>query len=192
MNSTRTVALFGLLALLFVGFVRSAFAAPSFDCAKAASRVEKLICSSEALSQLDSDLAEAYRTALRDVTWSSANRRIRADQKNWLSRRNQCASAKCLRRLYHTRIGALYSELDDSEDSGTEPIADVGSMMAQCRDRAAYVFHVRLPNVETKYEGQRTDGTHAVNGNAYLRNGVETFQCSFDSPGASIVQFVVN
>ena len=65
-------------------------------------------------------------------------------------------------------------------------------MMAQCRDRAADIFHIRLPNVETKYEGQRTDGTHAVNGTAFLRGGSDTFQCSFDAGGSTIVQFIVN
>ena len=65
-------------------------------------------------------------------------------------------------------------------------------MMAQCRDRASNVFHTRMPNVDTKYEGQRTDGTHAVNGTVYLRQKEETFQCSFNSAGDDIVQFIVN
>lgn len=65
-------------------------------------------------------------------------------------------------------------------------------MMQKCRDRAAKVFRVRMPDVETKYEGQRTDGSHAVNGTAFLEGRQETFQCSFDRTGAKIVQFVVN
>lgn len=65
-------------------------------------------------------------------------------------------------------------------------------MMQECRNRAHEVLHVRLPDVETKYEGQRTDGTHAVNGTAWLRGRQETFQCSFDRPGREIIQFVVN
>ncbi len=65
-------------------------------------------------------------------------------------------------------------------------------MMQECRNRAHEVLHVRLPDVETKYEGQRTDGTHAVNGTAWLRGRQETFQCSFDRRGREIIQFVVN
>lgn len=65
-------------------------------------------------------------------------------------------------------------------------------MMQVCRNRAHEVLHVRLPDIETKYEGQRTDGTHAVNGTAWMRGRTETFQCSFDRPGRAIVQFVVN
>lgn len=65
-------------------------------------------------------------------------------------------------------------------------------MMQQCRIRAHEIMQVRLPDVETKYEGQRTDGTHAVNGTAWLRGRLETFQCSFDRSGRDIVNFVVN
>lgn len=65
-------------------------------------------------------------------------------------------------------------------------------MMQACRNRAHEVLHTRIPNIETKYEGQRTDGTHAVNGTAWLRGRTETFQCSFDSRGRNIIGFVVN
>lgn len=65
-------------------------------------------------------------------------------------------------------------------------------MMQECRTRAHEIMHVRLPDVDTKYEGQRTDGTHAVNGTAWIRARTETFQCSFDRSGREIVQFLVN
>jgi hypothetical protein len=65
-------------------------------------------------------------------------------------------------------------------------------MMQECRLRAHEVMHVRLPDIETKYEGQRTDGTHAVNGTAFLRGRQETFQCSFDRSGREIIQYIVN
>jgi integrase len=65
-------------------------------------------------------------------------------------------------------------------------------MMAQCRARAGEVFSARLPDIDTKYEGQRTDGTHAVNGTAIFRGRTETFQCSFDRAGKRIIRFVVN
>jgi hypothetical protein len=65
-------------------------------------------------------------------------------------------------------------------------------MMQECRIRAHEVLHTRLPDIETKYEGQRTDGTHAVNGTAWIRGRTETFQCSFNPRGRRIIQFVVN
>lgn len=167
-------------------------AAPSFDCRKASTQVENMICDSPRLAALDSELADAYRTALRDSPWASANRRIRSDQTAWIARRNQCQSSRCLSQTYHDRIGELYAEVGGPGMGAEAPKADPASMMAVCRDRAAHVFHLRLPNVETKYEGQRVDGTHAVNGTAYLRQVEETFQCSFSADGNQIVQFVVN
>jgi hypothetical protein len=65
-------------------------------------------------------------------------------------------------------------------------------MMQECRVRAGEVLSTRLPNIETKYEGQRTDGTHAVNGTARFDGRTETFQCSFNRSGHQIIKFVVN
>lgn len=175
-----------------ISLTTSAQAQPSFDCSKASTRVENLICDNPQLAELDSELAEAYRTALRDSPWASANRRIRAEQKDWIARRDSCQNAGCVRKRYIRRIGALHNEVSDSGENSAAPESNPDTMMAICRDRAAQVFHVRAPNVETKYEGQRTDGTHAVNGTTYLRDVEETFQCSFDAAGRSIVQFVVN
>jgi hypothetical protein len=65
-------------------------------------------------------------------------------------------------------------------------------MIQECRVRAGDEFRTRLPNIETKYEGQRTDGTHAVNGTARFDGRTRTFQCSFNRSGRRIVEFVVN
>ena len=65
-------------------------------------------------------------------------------------------------------------------------------MKQTCRIRAHEVLHTRLPNIDTKYEGQRTDGTHAVNGTAWIRGRKETFQCSFNKRGRRIIRFIVN
>lgn len=167
-------------------------AAPSFDCNKASSRVENLICNDAKLAQLDSDLVDAYRTALRDAPWVSANRRIRNEQRDWMKQRNSCHNKRCLRHSYHTRIGALYAEVSDTGERAKSRQNSPERMVAICRNRAADVFHIRKPNVETKYKGQRKDGTHAVNGTAYLHKHTETFQCSFIAEGTSMVNFVVN
>ena len=65
--------------------------------------------------------------------------------------------------------------------------ADDSQMMATCNTYAAR--HLGVPTsdiLELKYEGQRTDGTHAVNGSA--RNG-QTFQCSFNRAGTQVVNW---
>jgi hypothetical protein len=64
--------------------------------------------------------------------------------------------------------------------------------MAECRARAGKALRARLPDIDTKYEGQRADGIHAVNGTATVRGSALTFQCSFNRSGSQIVHFVVN
>lgn len=63
--------------------------------------------------------------------------------------------------------------------------ASDSEMMAKCNTYAAHHLHVSTSDIaEVKYEGQRTDGTHAVNGRA--TNG-QTFQCSFNKSGTKVV-----
>lgn len=67
----------------------------------------------------------------------------------------------------------------------SQAAADQSSMMAMCNTYAAHHLHVSTSDIaEVKYEGQRTDGTHAVNGSA--TNG-QTFQCSFNKKGTKVV-----
>lgn len=196
----KTAMLAVVAAVMMLGGLSQGVSAQSFDCAKASTKVERLICDHPKLGELDSELAEAYRIALRDSPWASANRRIRAEQKNWIARRDRCQNRRCVRRMYQMRLGQLHAEVDvevDGDDgggamAGSGSNASPGRMMAICRDRAVHVFHLRAGDVETKYEGQRTDGTHAVNGTAYLRGVQETFQCSYNASGTQIVRFIVN
>jgi hypothetical protein len=76
--------------------------------------------------------------------------------------------------------------------SGSAAAQEPATMMQMCRSEAATTLKVRMPDVETKYEGQRTDGTHAVNGTAYVAGQPRTFQCSFNRAGSQIIHFVVN
>lgn len=65
--------------------------------------------------------------------------------------------------------------------------ADEAQMMTTCNTYAARHLHVSPSDIlSLSYEGQRTDGTHAVNGSA--ANG-QTFQCSFNAAGKHVVQW---
>jgi uncharacterized protein len=84
----------------------SAYAA-SFDCAKAQTRVEKLICEDPQISQLDEDMADAYANALKAVEVRAS---VRDEQKQWLKVRNSCKSSDCLYRVYEKRVPALLND----------------------------------------------------------------------------------
>lgn len=79
--------------------------AASFDCRKAQTHVEKLICGTPSLSKLDEDLDSAYRQALeRDDTRTQTI----ASQKQWLKdERNACPTGECLEAAYSRRIREL-------------------------------------------------------------------------------------
>lgn len=64
--------------------------------------------------------------------------------------------------------------------------ADVNKMLSSCRERAANKLGVSVGSVHVKYEGQRTDGTHAVNGSTHVQGQERTFQCSFNSAGKRV------
>src|SRR5262245_36327802 len=77
--------------------------AASFDFAKASSFVEKAICSDKQLSGMDDQLARLYKAARA----TGDNAALEAEQKPWLSLRDQCADAACLKKAYADRIAAF-------------------------------------------------------------------------------------
>lgn len=70
--------------------------------------------------------------------------------------------------------------------------ANTATMLSACKSRAANAYKTSPGNIVVKYEGQRTDGTHAVNGTYETDKMVNTFQCSFDRNGNQIVKFIKN
>lgn len=96
--------------LLSTAIISSATAA-SFDCSKAQSRVEKEICASPALSQLDARMGYAWKKLLAA---DSSNKRLIKQQRGWLKKRNQeCSSGEspCIEASYHEQIRELESQL---------------------------------------------------------------------------------
>lgn len=78
---------------------------PSFDCAKASTLIEELVCKDPELSAQDAELAVAYRAA-RTTTADEAG--LKAAQLAWLKNaRNKCTSAQCLSAAYSDRLAAL-------------------------------------------------------------------------------------
>lgn len=82
--------------------------AASFDCSKAVTRVEALICGAKALSELDSQLAETYRAA--GATSSEQAAAVKRQQREWLRNvRDKCDDETCLTNAYRQRLYQLTS-----------------------------------------------------------------------------------
>jgi uncharacterized protein len=93
------------LWMMFACFVLMVSAhAASFDCAKAASRIEKLICSDAELSKLDEELSTAYKAALEDVKQAVL---LKQWQRQWLKERNGCSDVDCVKQVYEVRLFTL-------------------------------------------------------------------------------------
>lgn len=91
--------------------------AASFDCAKAGTNVERLICDNPAISKLDDALNAAYKTALKDKQQAST---IRQAQRDWLEVRNECEVALCLLNAYEDRLKVLGVSVSNIEPDRTE------------------------------------------------------------------------
>ena len=63
------------------------------------------------------------------------------------------------------------------------------SMRGECASVAKTYFRDFDARTDMTYNGQRTDGTHAINGRIFLETRYEDFACSFDRGGQQMVTF---
>lgn len=94
------------MALMLLASSSVALAAgTAFNCAKASSTVEKTICGSELLGNLDLALSKNYQSMMAvsgDLPGGAQD--LRSEQKAWIAKRNKCTSEKCLVDAYRARI----------------------------------------------------------------------------------------
>ncbi|WP_155639578.1 lysozyme inhibitor LprI family protein [Burkholderia multivorans] len=96
------------IAALLLAVSTAAFAdGPAFNCAKASSKVEKMICGDSALAGADSVNADLYKEVLQA---SDNPNLVKQEQRQWLKVRNACQSLDCLAKAYNDRYNALEHE----------------------------------------------------------------------------------
>jgi uncharacterized protein len=100
-----TIMRTAIAAILLLGLASTA-AAQSFDCANAQTRVEKMICASAQLRELDEHLGRYYAAGRTEL--ESAAPCLQTDQTQWLrATRDGCQNARCLEIAYLNRLGEL-------------------------------------------------------------------------------------
>ncbi|WP_193164419.1 lysozyme inhibitor LprI family protein [Microbulbifer hainanensis] len=114
MVASATKYLFIISASLFAHLHAHAV---SFDCAKSSTNIEKAICSTGYLGELDDKLDHLYAT-LRNHLDSNRSSALLASQRRWIKDRNsRCGEAKdqavCLKALYMNRIDALQTQISE-------------------------------------------------------------------------------
>ena len=132
------------ILLLLLLSLTSLVHAASFDCAKAATDVERKICNNEKLSGLDAAMGEIYE---RELSRDSAAKQIRAAQKAWLDTRNRCNDIACLEAKYEQRIADLAC---DKESIG----AGSGSGSSMCTSFLIRLVERELSPLQEKFVGQ--------------------------------------
>ncbi|MRW92313.1 DUF1311 domain-containing protein [Duganella sp. FT80W] len=81
---------------------------PSFDCQRAASNVEKIICADGALSAQDLALSQLYQRIRLGSGSTIAQEQLKTLQRDWLKARDQqCNTADCLADQYKTQYERL-------------------------------------------------------------------------------------
>jgi uncharacterized protein len=102
-------------ALLVIAASAARAEGPSFDCAKAGTAAETLVCGDAELAALDRRVAAVYRDAL-EATEGMADRAeakagLKAEQRGWIKGRDECWKAEdlraCVEDAYLRREGEL-------------------------------------------------------------------------------------
>lgn len=78
---------------------------PSFDCSKAYSLVERLICATPDLALADNSMSVAYKQAYASAGSNASS--VRQGQRDFISKRNQCTTVECVAEAYRARYEQL-------------------------------------------------------------------------------------
>lgn len=168
MNNFKTILMTSVLTTLAAGNVYAAEEIkPSFDCAKAKTRVEKLICSDVKLAKLDREMSSEYRTLVSDKTLDGELKEIlKNNQKKWLDSREKTPclenedvseQQKCIKHVYRIRIKEINDEKNDFAGTGRfTPIFDcskafIKSAKMACSDAGVLQLNKKMDALYKKW-----------------------------------------
>jgi uncharacterized protein len=102
----KTLLAFTIATCAFSALAPAANAA-SFRCSGRLTSTEAAICGNGQLSNLDSQMASTYFSAINAVS-PALRKRLQRDQVQWLGSRNACGgSVGCLKALYNDRLNTM-------------------------------------------------------------------------------------
>jgi len=128
----------------------------SFDCRKAATAVEKLVCSSNEVRALDVRLYEEYQRAQR---LSSEDSVIRTQQRRWLKEsRSSCKTVECLSEVYETRISQLQSSISykECEDESGNSLS-FGYCDARFKEETETTINDLIALISARYDSRQME-----------------------------------
>ena len=121
MLQSRTAKISFSLTWMFSSVILIATPSLAMDCKKASTKMERKICASSSLMELDRKLGVAYREAARycaalpakddEAALSST---LKEEQRTWLKVRDECKDDKCIESAYKSRIEVLSPQLTET------------------------------------------------------------------------------
>ncbi|WP_434050952.1 MAG: MliC family protein [Roseibium sp.] len=136
---------------------------PAFDCAKAESSAEQLICSNDDLAKLDRTLAGVYGEAVKAIgsfaDKDTALQEFKAYQRGWIKGRDECWKANdelaCIKSDYEHRIAEITAKYGLIE--GQKPV------FYMCNDNPAdEIVATYFPTTPPSARLERGDSTEIV------------------------------
>lgn len=113
MNKNFKYTLLSFVSLLMFSNEISAKTAPGFDCNKASTEVEKLICSNDELAKLDVEMNKSYHAFMKTLDEEYYRNKLKKKQREWLKyiTKAPCFSGtdkiNCLKNVYAFRVQQL-------------------------------------------------------------------------------------
>lgn len=112
MTSMAALAALGILALQ-----AGNASAREFDCSRAKTASERIICRSDALGALDEKMSGLYDELMQSYDRKSQRDRLKRYQRQFLAARDDCArDVECIKGAYLDQISVLEAQLDSGAD----------------------------------------------------------------------------
>jgi len=188
------------VATLFFPFIFSCAAqAASFDCAKARSKQEKLICSTPALSQADDLMAAKYKEAYAAAAKISSQEaaQLKTYQSSWIMTGiEHCTpDVKCLSASYKERISFLDFYLRQSQTpiamAGTyerNDLGNTGELQVRMKEANKIVFDVSAIYLMNRGTPYLTANEGELAGESILTGNVAKYQKQIETDASCKLQ----
>lgn len=182
-----------IIGLLWTTVTHVAAVEPSFDCRNnKLNAIETLICQDPALSQLDNQLNEVYKQAVKFDRENHATHNLRSEQRGWIKGRDECwkdgERNQCVKKQYVHRIANLqarYRLVEHSQPSFyscdgvrakevvvTQFDTNPPSLIAEFGDRVS--FMLQQPKQANVYHGRNESVRYLEDSSAEVTWGYQS------------------
>ena len=147
-RSIRKTIFFVILVILLSPLSLSATTTnPSFDCSKAKSEAEKMVCSDPQLARLDRELNRVYLLAYNKSALNKTGKRyLRAEQVGWIKGRDETWKVEdkqgYVKELYIFRIVEILQKYPASRAADSEGIS-IGPITYDCAGELLKAYYVQ-------------------------------------------------